>query len=213
MKPNQTEIEKLRERYLENGYPGDLSEILGRSDSLVSPWQVQPNRESIFNQPTLIRWSLVATLLIGLTIGLIWSLAPQKPVAPKLISLSKKPNSKLPISRDSSLWPSSRTKKLFQKHSAVRTAFLKSSSTSNLQIRLTVLPLPSSSTSNRQLVKNTNEITSPSNFWKTRNRRDSIFNSPRKDAGNDVKKNTRPRRSIFVPQRFKLNPIHPPRRS
>lgn len=213
MKPNQSEIGKLRERYLENRYPGDLSEILGASDNLASPWQVKPNQVNSSNQSSLIGWSLVAILLISLSIGLIWSLALQSPVAPKLISLSKKPTSKLPTPRGSSLWPSSRTKKLFQKNSAVKTAFLKSPSTSTTQIRLTVLPRLSSSISNQQLAKITDQTTSPTNFWKTPNRRDAIFNSPRKNAGNGFKKNTRPRRSIFVPQRYKLNPIHPPRRS
>ncbi len=213
MKWNQSELGKLRERYLESEYPGDLSEILGTSDSLAPPWQVQPNQVNSCNQSSLLGWSLVAILLISLSIGLIWSLALQSPVTPKLISLSKRQTSKLPTPRGSSLWPSSRTNKLFQKNSAVKTAFLKSPSTSDTQIRLTVLPRLSFSTSNQQLAKNTDQTTSPPNFWKTPNRRKAIFNSARKNAGNGVKKNTRPRRSIFVPQRYKLNPIHPPRRS
>ena len=129
MKPTPSEIEKLRERYLQNKYPGDLSEILRPRDNVAPPGQIQPIHEDISRTPSLIRWSLAATLLLGLTFGLVWKLAPIKPVAPQAISLSKKPNSKLQTPQRSSLWLSGYTTRIFQKDNAVKNAFLKSTST------------------------------------------------------------------------------------
>jgi hypothetical protein len=213
MKPTHSEIEKLRERYLENKYPGDLSEILGPREDLDSSWQVRPNHENIPSHSSLIRWSLVATLFLGLTLGLIWALTSQKPVALKTISLPKKTNSKLQTPQRSSLWLSGHTKRIFQKDHVVKNAFLKTASTAQIQIRLTKSSPSPSVKNSRQLAKNFNQTKSPPSFWKTTPRQGSVFNLSHKKTGNGAKKNTRSKRSIFFHQRYKLSPTHPPRRS
>lgn len=213
MKPTPSEIEKLRERYLQNKYPGDLSEILRPRDNVASPRQIQPTHEDISRTPSLIRLSLAVTLLLGLTFGLVWKLAPIKPVAPQTISLSKKPTSKLQTPQRSSLWLSGYTTRIFQKDNAVKNAFLKSTSTVQTQIRLTNSSRLPSGIGSRQLAKNSDPTRPPPSFWKTTARQGSVFNSSPKKISNGAKNNTRPKRSIFVPQRYKLNPTHSPRRS
>ena len=213
MKPIQSEIEKLRQRYLENEYPGDLSEILGPRNNLAPPLQSAVHLENTPGHPHFIRWSLVATLLLGLSLGLVWALAPQKNVAPIQIPLSKETTSKSQTARRSSLWPSGSVDRMFQKNHAVTNAFSLSASTAQSRMRLTKLPQPSPSTSSRQLAKNLNQTNSPPSFWKGTPLRGSVFNPLHKKTSDGVKKTRRPKRSIFVPQRHKLNPIHSLRRS
>ena len=213
MKPTPSEIEKLRKRYLQNKYPGDLSEILRPRDNVASPRQIQPIHEDIPRNPSLIHWSLAATLLLGLTFGLVWALAPQKPNSPQTTSLSKKSNSKLQTLQRSSLWLSGYTTRIFQKDNAVKNAFSKSTSTVQTQIRLTKSSRSPSGIGSRQLTKNSDPTRPPPSFWKTTARQGSVFNSSPKKKSNGAKNNARPKRSIFVPQRNKLTPTYPSRRS
>ena len=213
MKPTPSEIEKLRERYLQNKYTGDLSEILRPRDNVASPRQIQPIHEDISRNPSLIRWSLAATLLLGLTFGLVWALAPQKPVAPQTTSLSKKSNSKLQTPQRSSLWLSGQTIKIFQKDHAIKNAFLKSTSLAQTPTRLTKSSQPPLVISSRLLKKKPSPTSSPPSFWRRASRRGAIFNTTSPENGNGAKKDTQPKGSIFIPQRNKLTPTYPSRRS
>ena len=213
MKPPPSEIEKLRERYLQNKYPGDLSEILSPRDNVASPRQIQPIHEDISRAPSLIRWSLAATLLLGLTFGVVWALAPQKPTAPQTTSLSKKSNSKLQTPPRSSLWLSGQTKKVFQKDHAIKNAFLKSTSLARTQTRLTKSSQAPLVISRRLLEKKPKPASSPPSFWRRPSRWGAISNSKSPPNDNGAKRDTQPKGSNFIPQQNKLTPTYPSRRS
>ncbi len=213
MKPIESEIRRLKERYLESEYPGDLSDILGPREPLSSPLQVSPIHEKNLHYLPLIRWSLVATILLGLTFGLIWAISPSKTATLKPILLSKKSDSKSQTLPRSSLWLSGQTKKVFQKDHAIKNAFLKSTSLAKTQTRLTKSSQAPLMISRRLFEKKPRPASSPPSFWRRPSRWGAISNSKSPPNGNGAKRDTQPKGSNFIPQQNKLTPTYPSRRS